>query len=187
MLCVALTTATLALPQLAKADNIVETAAKAGTFQTLLAAAKAAGLADALATSPSLTVFAPSDAAFDALPKGTVETLLKPENKEKLKAILSYHVVASKVLAKDVPTALTPVATLNGAKVPVIRNGNQVRVGTARVVTADVIADNGVIHVIDSVLMPPAPKAAAAPVRRPAASYRQQVSYRRVAESCHGY
>jgi uncharacterized surface protein with fasciclin (FAS1) repeats len=175
--CIAV--AALALPTLARADNIVATAAKAGQFNTLLAAAKAAGLADALANSPSLTVFAPTDAAFDALPKGTVESLLKPENKDKLKAILTYHVLTSRVLAKDVPTTPTGVPTLNGAKLQVVRDGDHVRVGDAEVVTADVLADNGVIHVIDKVLIPAAPKAAY-PTRRP-------VSYVRPWHSCTGW
>jgi uncharacterized surface protein with fasciclin (FAS1) repeats len=113
------------------------------------------------------------------LPKGTVESLLKPENKDKLKAILTYHVLTSRVLAKDVPTTPTGVPTLNGAKLQVVRDGDHVRVGDAEVVTADVLADNGVIHVIDKVLIPAAPKAAY-PTRRP-------VSYVRPWHSCTGW
>jgi uncharacterized surface protein with fasciclin (FAS1) repeats len=139
----------------AMAANIVETAAGAGQFNTLIAAAKAAGLADALATKQGITVFAPTDAAFAKLPKGTVESLLKPENKEKLKAILLYHVVPKEVAAKDVPTKATKVGTLDGSEtLTVRRHGERVRVNKARVVKADVKADNGIIHVVDSVLIP---------------------------------
>jgi uncharacterized surface protein with fasciclin (FAS1) repeats len=137
------------------AANIVETAAAAGQFNTLLAAAKAAGVADALATKKGITVFAPTDKAFAKLPKGTVESLLKPENKEKLKAILLYHVVPKEVLAAEVPTKATSVPTLDGAQtLTVRRHGKTVRVNQARVIKADVKADNGVIHVVNSVLLP---------------------------------
>jgi uncharacterized surface protein with fasciclin (FAS1) repeats len=137
------------------AANVVETAASAGQFNTLLAAAKAAGLADALATKKDITVFAPTDKAFAKLPKGTVESLLKPENKDKLKAILLYHVVPKEVLAAEVPTKATAVPTLDGSEtLTVRRHGKTVRVNTARVVKADVKADNGVIHVVDRVLLP---------------------------------
>ncbi len=139
----------------ARADNVVEVAADAGTFNTLIAAAKAAGLADALATTSPITVFAPTDAAFRKLPKGTVEKLLEPENRDKLRAILSYHVLPAQVLAKDVPHKPTRVATLNAdAKVRVSRAGKRVHVDNARVIKADIRADNGVIHVIDQVLIP---------------------------------
>lgn len=145
----------MAAGQPARADNVVEVAANAGTFQTLIAAAKAAGLADALATTSPITVFAPSDSAFKKLPKGTVEKLLKPENRDQLRAILSYHVLPARVLAKDVPHKPTRVATLNpNAKVRVVRSGKRVHVDKARVVKADIRADNGVIHVIDRVLIP---------------------------------
>jgi uncharacterized surface protein with fasciclin (FAS1) repeats len=138
----------------AQAQNIVEVASSAGQFKTLIAAAKAAGLADALAAPGAKTVFAPTDAAFAKLPKGTVATLLKPENKEKLGAILKYHVVAGKtILAKDIKTGSTHVTTLNGKQVNVTKNGG-VTVNNAKVVKADVKADNGVIHVIDKVLLP---------------------------------
>ena len=146
---------TIALSSTANAANIVQTAQGAGTFNTLLAAAKAAGLADSLATGGPLTVFAPTDAAFRKLPKGTVENLLKPENRDKLRAILSYHVIPSKIAAKDVPLKSTLVGTLNtGNQVQAIRKGNTVRVDGVRVVKADIAADNGVIHVIDRVLIP---------------------------------
>jgi uncharacterized surface protein with fasciclin (FAS1) repeats len=137
------------------AANVVETAASTGQFNTLLAAAKAAGLADALATKQGITVFAPTDKAFAKLPKGTVETLLKPENKDKLKAILLYHVVPKEVMAAEVPTKTTSVPTLDGSEtLSVRRHGKTVRVNKARVIKADVKADNGVIHVVDSVLLP---------------------------------
>jgi uncharacterized surface protein with fasciclin (FAS1) repeats len=137
------------------AANIVETAAGAGQFNTLLAAAKAAGLADALATKKSITVFAPTDKAFAKLPKGTVETLLKPENKAKLQAILLYHVVPKEVTAAEVPTKATAVPTLDAPEtLNVRRHGKTVRVNNARVIKADVKADNGIIHVVDRVLLP---------------------------------
>lgn len=133
--------------------NIVETAADAGSFGTLLAAAKAAGLADALSGTGPLTVFAPTDEAFAALPEGTVETLLKPENIDTLKAILLYHVVEGDVRAAQV-VGLDAAGTLNGQRVDIAVNGDTVSVDNARVVAADVVATNGVIHVIDKVLMP---------------------------------
>jgi uncharacterized surface protein with fasciclin (FAS1) repeats len=139
----------------AQAANIVQTAQGAGTFKTLLAAAQAAGLADSLAGSGPLTVFAPTDAAFRKLPKGTVENLLKPENRDQLRAILAYHVVPSRIAAKDVPHKPTLVGTLNiSNKVQARRSGNEVRIDGVRVVKADIGADNGVIHVIDRVLIP---------------------------------
>jgi uncharacterized surface protein with fasciclin (FAS1) repeats len=138
---------------MAQAKNIVEVAAENGNFNTLLAAAKAAGLAGALSAPGKKTVFAPTDAAFAKLPKGTVESLLKPENKAKLKAILTYHVVGKQILAKDIPAGATHVKTLNGASVNVVKKGG-VKVNAATVTTADVKADNGVIHVIDTVLLP---------------------------------
>jgi uncharacterized surface protein with fasciclin (FAS1) repeats len=138
----------------AMAQNAVEVADRAGSFKTLLAAAKAAGLADDLATAEPITIFAPSDAAFAKLPKGTVAKLLKPENRHKLREILSYHVVPARILAKDVPHKPVFVKTLNGRKLRAVRSGSRVHVDHARVVKADILADNGVIHVIDRVLMP---------------------------------
>ncbi|WP_374626270.1 fasciclin domain-containing protein [Devosia sp.] len=142
----------------ASAANVVETASSAGSFGTLLAAAQAAGLADALATTANITVFAPTDEAFAALPAGTVEDLLKPENKDKLVAILTAHVVAAKVMAGDIAEGTTEVATLNPAvMLKVTKDANGVTVAlsnSAKVVSADVGADNGVIHVIDAVLLP---------------------------------
>ncbi len=142
----------------AYAANVVETAQSAGTFGTLLAAAEAAGLAEALATTENITVFAPTDEAFAALPAGTVEDLLKPENKDQLAAILQLHVLGAKVMAADIAEGSTEVDTLNpNAKLTVTKDANGVTVAasnSAKVVTADVAADNGVIHVIDAVLLP---------------------------------
>ncbi|MGI9400073.1 MAG: fasciclin domain-containing protein [Rhizobiaceae bacterium] len=141
----------------ASAANIVQTAASAGQFNTLIAAAKAAGLAGALSGGTKLTVFAPTDAAFAKLPKGTVENLLKPENKGKLADILKYHVVAGEVNAADIPLGVTQVPTIKeggDTKVTTTRWGNNVTVDFARVVTADIQTSNGVIHVIDKVLIP---------------------------------
>lgn len=141
----------------AKAANIVQTAASAGQFNTLLAAAQAAGLVGALSGHTKLTVFAPTDAAFAKLPAGTVENLLKPENKDRLAAILSYHVVPGEVRAADIPAGVTNVGTLKSSgdtKVTAARFGDRVTVDFARVVQADIHASNGVIHVIDRVLLP---------------------------------
>ncbi len=142
----------------ANAANIVETAAEAGSFGTLLAAAQAAGLADALATTDGITVFAPTDEAFAALPEGTVDTLLMPENKDQLIAILQLHVLGSAVMSTDLSEGTVEVDTLNpDAKLNVTKSMSGVSVAAsneAMVVTADVKADNGVIHVIDSVLLP---------------------------------
>jgi len=132
--------------------TIVAVAAGAGQFKTLVAAVKAAGLVDTLNGAGPFTVFAPTDEAFAKLPKGTVEDLLKPENKEKLTAILTYHVVAGKVMAADVTTG--SVKTVNGKEVAVKVDGGKVTVGDATVVKTDIPASNGVIHVIDTVLIP---------------------------------
>jgi transforming growth factor-beta-induced protein len=133
--------------------NIVEVAVKAGTFKTLAAALTAAGLVDALSGEGPFTVFAPTDAAFDKLPKGTVEDLLKPENKEKLIAILKYHVVKGAVKADKV-VGLTNAATLNGQRVDISVNESVVSIDKSKVTKTDIEASNGVIHVIDTVLMP---------------------------------
>ena len=135
--------------------DIVDTAVSAGSFNTLVAAVQAAGLEDALRAPGKKTVFAPTDAAFAALPEGTVENLLKPENKDQLTAILLYHVVEGKTMSKTLAGKTLSVATLNGAEVA-IDGTNGVTVGGANVTTADVKASNGVIHVIDAVLLPPA-------------------------------
>lgn len=144
-----------ATPVLAK--NIVETASAAGSFNTLLAAAKAAGLADALATGENLTVFAPTDEAFAKLPDGTVETLLKPENKDQLVAILSYHVVPRKLTANMLPGKAIHVKTIkaeNDRTLAVEKSGGGVTVDGANVIQADIKATNGIIHVIDKVMLP---------------------------------
>lgn len=134
------------------ASNIVETAKSAGSFNTLLAAATAAGLVDTLSGKGPLTVFAPTDEAFAALPAGTVESLLKPENKDKLTAILTYHVVAGKVMSTDLKNGMM-AKTVGGSDVKIdLSNGPMVN--DAKIVGADVAADNGVIHVIDKVLIP---------------------------------
>ncbi|MDZ4737456.1 MAG: fasciclin domain-containing protein [Rhodospirillaceae bacterium] len=135
--------------------DIVDTAVAAGQFKTLAAALTAAGLVDTLKGPGPFTVFAPTDAAFAKLPAGTVEDLLKPENKAQLTAILTYHVVAGKVMAADV-VKLNEATTVNGAMVAVKVDGGNVMINNAKVTTADIEASNGVIHVIDTVLLPPA-------------------------------
>jgi uncharacterized surface protein with fasciclin (FAS1) repeats len=135
--------------------DIVDTAVAAGQFKTLAAALTAAGLVDTLKGPGPFTVFAPTDAAFAKLPAGTVNTLLKPESKAKLRAILTYHVVAGKVMAADV-VKLKEAKTVNGAMVAVKVDGGNVMINNAKVTTADIEASNGVIHVIDTVLLPPA-------------------------------
>ena len=136
----------------AQTNDIVDTAAAAGTFGTLLAAAKAAGMVDALKQQGPLTVFAPTDAAFAKLPKGTVEALLK--DKKKLKAILSFHVVAGKVDSKAAAKA-GKAASLLGPKLTFKKARKGLKVENARIVGADVSAKNGIIHVIDTVMLPP--------------------------------
>ena len=136
-----------------KKADIVDTAAAAGQFNTLVAAVKAAGLVEALKSEGPFTVFAPTDAAFAKLPAGTVESLLKPENKEKLVAILKYHVVPGKVTASDV-TKLTQAKTLQGQMITIKTADGGVMVDNASVVKTDIHTSNGVIHVIDSVIMP---------------------------------
>jgi uncharacterized surface protein with fasciclin (FAS1) repeats len=134
--------------------DIVDTAVAAGSFKTLAAALTAAGLVDTLKGPGPFTVFAPTDAAFAKLPPGLVETLLKPENKAQLTSILTYHVVPGKVPASAVAGKVTDAKTVNGATINV--NGTSgVKVNDATVITADVQASNGVIHVIDTVLIPP--------------------------------
>jgi len=135
------------------AADIVDTAVAAGSFKTLVAAVQAAGLVDTLKGKGPFTVFAPTDEAFAKLPKGTVEDLLKPENKAKLAAILTYHVVAGKVMAADVAGKKTMAKSVQGSEITV--DGMKgVMVDAATVVKADIVADNGVIHVIDTVIMP---------------------------------
>jgi len=133
--------------------DIVDTAVAAGSFETLAAALTAAGLVDTLKGEGPFTVFAPTDEAFAKLPAGTVESLLKPENKEQLTAILTYHVVAGKVKAADV-VKLSSATTVNGADVAIKVVDGTVSVNDATVTATDIGASNGVIHVIDSVLIP---------------------------------
>lgn len=142
---------------LPSSDNIVATTDKAGTFKTLIAAAKAAGLAEALTGETELTVFAPTDEAFAKLPAGTVESLLKPENKDKLAGILKYHVVAGRVYSEDALKAKV-AKTLQGSTVSITVQNGKARVNSANLVATDIDASNGVIHVIDSVILPPEPK-----------------------------
>ena len=137
----------------AGSKDIVDTAAGAGQFNTLVAAVKAAGLVDTLKGSGPFTVFAPTDEAFAKLPDGTVDDLLKPENKEKLVAILTYHVIPGKVMSGDIAGKKTDVKTVQGSSIAVDATKG-VKVDNAKVTKADIAASNGVIHVIDSVVMP---------------------------------
>jgi uncharacterized surface protein with fasciclin (FAS1) repeats len=141
-------------------QDIVDTAIAAGSFNTLVAAVQAAELVDALKGAGPYTVFAPTDDAFAALPEGTVENLLKPENQEQLQAVLLYHVVSGKIMAADIGAGAQP-ATLQGATIAVVGSDSGVTVNGANVVTADVVTSNGVIHVIDAVILPPASSAQA--------------------------
>jgi uncharacterized surface protein with fasciclin (FAS1) repeats len=136
----------------ATAPTIVEIAAGNKDFSTLVAAVQAAGLVETLSGDGPFTVFAPTNEAFAKLPAGTVETLLKPENKEKLQAILTYHVVAGKVMAADVKAG--EVKTVNGASFKVSVDGGSVMVDSAKVLKTDLVGKNGVIHVIDTVILP---------------------------------
>lgn len=133
--------------------DIVDTAVAAGSFNTLAAALKAADLVDVLKGDGPFTVFAPTDEAFSKLPAGTVENLLKPENKEQLRAILTYHVVPGKVKSKDV-AGMSSAKTVNGANINIKVEGDKVMINNANVAKADVKASNGIIHVIDTVLLP---------------------------------
>ena len=133
--------------------DIVDTAVSAGSFKTLVAAVQAAGLVETLKGKGPFTVFAPTDEAFKKLPKGTVESLLKPENKDKLIAVLTYHVVPGKVTAADV-VKLSEAKTVQGSKVAIKVKGGNVMVDKAKVVKTDIMCGNGVIHVIDAVILP---------------------------------
>ena len=135
--------------------DIVETAVAAGSFNTLAKALQAAGLVETLKGTGPFTVFAPTDEAFAKLPAGTLESLLKPENKAKLQAVLTYHVVPGKVMAADV-TKKTSAKTVEGSDIRITVRDGSVHVNDATVVKADVAASNGVIHVIDAVILPPA-------------------------------
>ena len=142
-----------AAEQAAAAQNIVEIAAGNNDFSTLVAAVQAADLVDVLQGTGPYTVFAPTDAAFAALPEGTVETLLKPENKQQLIDILTYHVVAGEVYAADV-TKLSSAETVQGDSVQISMHDGAVMIDNAHVVSTDIAASNGVIHVIDAVILP---------------------------------
>jgi uncharacterized surface protein with fasciclin (FAS1) repeats len=137
----------------AYAADIVDTAISAGNFKTLVAAVKAAGLVDTLKGKGPFTVFAPTDEAFAKLPAGTVEGLLKPENKAKLIAILTYHVLPGKVMAADIAGKDMMAKSVQGSDIHVVAKKG-VMINDANVVKADIVADNGVIHVIDAVIMP---------------------------------
>jgi uncharacterized surface protein with fasciclin (FAS1) repeats len=143
---------TPAVASSAKKD-IVDTAVSAGQFNTLVAAVKAAGLVETLKGKGPFTVFAPTDAAFKKLPKGTVADLLKPENKAKLAAILTYHVVPGKVMSGDIAGKKLQAASVQGQKIS-IDASKGVKVDGANVVKADIATSNGVIHVIDAVILP---------------------------------
>jgi len=134
--------------------DIVETAVDAGKFKTLAAALRAADLVDTLKGRGPFTVFAPTDEAFAKLPAGTVDNLLKPENKDQLVAILTYHVVPGKVMAADV-IKLKEAKTVNGKMLDIETKGDAVMVNDAKVTATDISASNGVIHVIDTVILPP--------------------------------
>ena len=138
----------------AAAADIVETAVSNGSFKTLTAALQAAGLVETLKGKGPYTVFAPTDEAFKKLPAGTVETLLKPENKAQLQKVLTYHVVSGNVMSGDLKGKTTNAKTVEGSAVRIDASGNIVKVDDAVVTQADVNASNGVIHVIDSVIMP---------------------------------
>src|SRR5688572_23550934 len=144
---------TVTLPARAQENDIVQTAVAAGSFKTLAAALQAAGLVETLKGTGPFTVFAPTDEAFAKLPAGTVENLLKPENRDQLKAVLTYHVVPGKWLAKDVAT-MTGAVSVQGQRIDFKVDEGSVRVDEATVVAADVMSSNGVIHVIDRVLLP---------------------------------
>jgi len=148
----AVTVLALAVP--AKAADIVDTAAANGNFGTLVAAVKAAGLVETLKGAGPFTVFAPTDAAFEKLPAGTVENLLKPENKEQLQKVLTYHVVPGKVMSGDLKGKKTSAKTVEGSTVAIDASGDAVMVEGAKVSQADIGASNGVIHVIDTVILP---------------------------------
>lgn len=145
--------AALATPAFAQDKDIVDTAVGAGNFTTLVAAVQAAGLVDTLKGAGPFTVFAPTDAAFAALPAGTVEDLLKPENKEKLVKVLTYHVVPGRVMSGDLTEGMK-AKTVEGGELTVTLDGGATVNGVA-VSTPDVVATNGVIHVVDAVLLPP--------------------------------
>jgi uncharacterized surface protein with fasciclin (FAS1) repeats len=142
-------------PARAQTKDIVETAVSAGSFQTLAKALTVAGLVETLKGEGPFTVFAPTDEAFAGLPAGTLDNLLRPENRAQLRRILTYHVVAGKVMASDV-AKMDSAKAVSGDALAISTRGGQVMIGKARVVDTDITASNGVIHVIDTVLLPPA-------------------------------
>lgn len=150
---------------LPSSDDIVATAVEAGAFNTLASALQAAGLVEALQGDGPFTVFAPTDDAFAALPEGTVESLLKPENKDKLVAVLKYHVVSGRVFS-DAAAAGATVDTLQGQSINTMSKDGKVYINNAQVINADIDASNGVIHVINKVLLPPDKSAKASPAER---------------------
>jgi uncharacterized surface protein with fasciclin (FAS1) repeats len=152
MLCILFSSTAIAMAG-GHMKNLVETAAGNDAFKTLVAAVKAAGLVETLAGKGPFTVFAPTNEAFAKLPEGTVESLLKPENKDKLISVLTYHVVPGKVMSKDIKPSQM-VKTVNGQQVSIKLSYGKVSVDGATVTAADVEADNGVIHVIDTVILP---------------------------------
>jgi uncharacterized surface protein with fasciclin (FAS1) repeats len=137
----------------ASENDIVDTAVAAGGFETLVAAVTAAGLVDTLKGEGPFTVLAPTDEAFAALPEGTLEELLKPENKDKLVGILTYHVIPAKAMAADV-VKMTSATTVQGTDVTIAVEGDVVKINGATVKTTDIVCSNGVIHVIDAVILP---------------------------------
>ncbi|MFK7839933.1 MAG: fasciclin domain-containing protein [Bdellovibrionales bacterium] len=146
--------ATHAADKHVEAADIVDTAAGNEDFATLVAAVQAAGLVDALKGDGPFTVFAPTNAAFEALPEGAVEDLLKPENKEKLQSVLKFHVVSGKIKAEDIANGSTNVPSLQGDEINVVKSAAGVSVNGANVTATDIKTSNGIIHVIDAVIMP---------------------------------
>ena len=151
---VAIMGASAVAPAQAADADIVDTAISAGSFETLVAAVQAAGLVETLKGEGPFTVFAPTDEAFAALPAGTVESLLEEENRDQLVAVLTYHVVPGKVMSSDLAGQSMDVETVQGSTVSIDATGSSVMVDGATVVTPDVEASNGVIHVIDAVILP---------------------------------
>lgn len=137
-----------------KAKDIVDLAVETDILSTLVAAVKAGELVDVLKGEGPFTVFAPTNEAFAALPKGTLDMLLKPENKDKLVAILTYHVVPGKVMSTDLSDGMM-AKTANGSKIKISLENSSVRINEAQVVAADIVAANGVVHIIDKVILPP--------------------------------
>ncbi|HUU20021.1 MAG TPA: fasciclin domain-containing protein [Sedimentisphaerales bacterium] len=153
LLLVGLLVSQMGCKEMAEQKDVVDTAVAAGDFNTLVTAIKAAGLVETLKGKGPFTVFAPTDEAFAKLPAGTVENLLKPENKQKLISILTYHVVPGKVMASEV-VKLADAKTVNGQSLTITVEGEMVMVDSAKVVKTDIECSNGVIHVIDAVVLP---------------------------------